>query len=131
VIPGATGTLTQVTTGARRTETTGQNGELRFEALVASTYKLEVTKHGFKTLTIDGIELQTSEIRDLGKLVLQIGSLTESVEVTAEATPVQTASSERADSVTSAQLDNVTMKGRDPLRRTSSSSGRYGHQPQP
>src|SRR5580704_10224416 len=102
VVPGANATLTQVTTNGQRTATSGQNGELRFEALTASTYKLSVSKQGFKTLTIDGIELQTSETRDLGKLVLQIGALTESVEVTTEAPPVQTASSERADSVTTA-----------------------------
>ena len=114
IIPGANATITSVTTNGQRTVSSDQNGTIRFEALVNGTYKLDVSKQGFKTLSIGGIELLSSETRDMGKLVLQIGAVNESIEVTAESTPVQTASSERADSVTTAQLENITMKGRDP-----------------
>lgn len=114
VVPGANITITQVTTNAQRAATSNQSGEFRFDALVAGVYRVEVSKTGFKSLSMDQITLQASETRDLGKLSLQIGTVSESIAVTAEATPVQTASTERADSVTSAQIENITLKGRDP-----------------
>src|SRR5580700_6792155 len=84
VVPGANATVTLVALNAQRTAVSGQNGELHFEALVPGTYRLEVSKQGFKAMAVDGIDLQASEIRDLGKVSLQIGALTESVQVTAE-----------------------------------------------
>ncbi|MEO8596736.1 MAG: TonB-dependent receptor [Candidatus Solibacter sp.] len=114
VVPEANAIITLVTTNAKRIATSNQNGELNFQALVPGTYKLELFRQGFKSLSIDRIELQSSETRDMGKMTLQVGSVNESVEVTAEATPVQSASSDKADSVSKAQIDNISMKGRDP-----------------
>lgn len=114
VVPGASVTLTLTAQNEKRTATSNQSGELRFDALAPGIYSLEVSRQGFKALNISQITLQASETRDLGKLMLQVGAVNESIAVTAEATPVQTASSERADSVTTAQIENITLKGRDP-----------------
>jgi hypothetical protein len=114
VTPGAHVTLTLIAESAVREAVSDPSGAVRFEALLPGTYRLQVNHSGFKTLTMDEIVLQSSESRDLGRLALQVGGVNERIEVTAEATPVQTASSERADSVTSAQLENIPMKGRDP-----------------
>ena len=54
-----------------------------------------------------------NERRSLGEIVMQVGQLSERVEVTAEVTPVQTASSERAGLVTGTQLLNTAIRGRD------------------
>jgi hypothetical protein len=59
------------------------------------------------------VRLTANEVRDLGRIKLDLGSLTEQVSVTAEATPVQTASSERTALVSGTQVLNVTLKGRD------------------
>ena len=78
-------------------------------------YSLRVQAAGFKAHEMKDIELASSETRDLGKLVLQIGALAEEISVTAAATPVQTASSERSALIDSTQLNEVTLKGRDPF----------------
>src|SRR5207245_3837525 len=70
---------------------------------------------GFKALEIKDITLASAEARDLGGLVLQLGGITEQVTVNAEATPVQTASSERSAVIDGNQLNNVALKGRDPF----------------
>ena len=59
------------------------------------------------------IEVGTSEAHDLGKLTLTLGNVTESISVTGEIAAVQTASSERAATVQSEELNTVAIKGRD------------------
>src|SRR5258706_599309 len=61
------------------------------------------------------IELGNSETRDLGKLVLQIGTQVEEISVTGATTPVQNAASERSAVIAHTQLTEVTLKGRDPF----------------
>ena len=114
LVPNVDITVTLAVTGAKRSLRTGTQGEFRIDALIPGTYNLQAGASGFKTLELNEITLDSSQIRDLGKVPLQIGAVTESMSVTAEATPVQSSSSERAESVTSAQLEDVTLKGRDP-----------------
>ena len=59
------------------------------------------------------INLLSSEIRDLGKLALELGGITETVSVTSEVTPVQVADSSRRSTITVDDLANIQMKGRD------------------
>ena len=49
----------------------------------------------------------------MGTLALQIGSATESVTVKAEGAAVQTASAEHSGVLTSSQVDNLLIKGRN------------------
>ena len=59
------------------------------------------------------IVLNASEIRELGRITLTVGAVSEAVQVTAAATPVQTASSENASMLDSGQMANLTVRGRD------------------
>lgn len=113
VIPSAELTLVEKSTGLSHSGKSNDAGLFRFLDLQPGLYTLHVTANGFKALDLAGIALVSSETRDLGNLVLQIGSLGEQVTVTAEATPVQTASSERSSSIDPNQLGDVALKGRD------------------
>jgi hypothetical protein len=62
---------------------------------------------------VQEINLSSAEIRDLGKLALQVGGVTETVSVTSEVTPVQVADSSRRSTITVDDLANIQMKGRD------------------
>jgi hypothetical protein len=66
-----------------------------------------------------GINLQSSETRDVGKLTLEVGGQAENVTVGAEVTPIQLASAERSASITGEQLVNIQLKGRDVFGFTS------------
>ncbi|HEY4282118.1 MAG TPA: TonB-dependent receptor, partial [Chthoniobacterales bacterium] len=115
VIPKATLTATELATGNAHTATSDEAGLFRFNDLPPGKYKLLIRAPGFKAYDLTGIELATAETRNLGKQILQIGAVSDEVTVTAASTPVQTASSERADSVTPSQLNDIALKGRDPF----------------
>src|SRR5262245_25479633 len=106
-ISGATITLTRHDTGDLRTFTSGSTGEFVFTSIQPGVYDLSVRAQGFKTFEKKGIALSA------GDLKLQIGSVSESVEVTAGTANVQIVSSERSAVLDSKQVTLLTSRGRD------------------
>src|ERR1017187_3634582 len=78
VIAGAPVTLTSAETGAVRDGTTDSNGTYRFLNLRPGTYSVTVKTSGFKPATMSGIAVAAEETHNAGKIVLEIGSVTES-----------------------------------------------------
>ncbi len=113
VVPGAQVELTDQATGAVRTTESQSSGIFRFTNVPPGAYTITVKAQGFKSYAQKGINLVASETRDLGTIVLEIGALVEEISVTAQATPVQTASSEKAATIENKQLQNIAIKGRD------------------
>jgi len=106
--------LKNVATGALVKTVTTAEGLFRFNSLEPATYILTIRPaQGFKTYTEEAIEVTANEVRDLGKISLSIGTLTEQVSVVATTTAIQTGSSENAKLVDNNQLQNITLKGRD------------------
>src|SRR5215468_1640914 len=92
-VAGAVVELKNVGTGAIATTSTGAEGIFRFNSLVPATYNLTIKPAaGFKAYSQNGIEVTASEVRDLGRVSLSIGTISEQISVTATATPIQTAS---------------------------------------
>ena len=113
-VPGVHIELKDLTTGFVRTTTTGPEGIFRFNSVDPAKYDLTLKPStGFKTYTQEGIAVTANETRDLGRIALALGALSEQVSVTAETTPVQTASSEDSKLIDSAQMAGITLKGRD------------------
>ncbi len=113
-VPAVGVELKNVNTGFTRTTTTGPEGMFRFNSVDPSRYEVNIrASSSFKAYSQKDIVLSANETRDLGKIVLALGSVTEVVSVTADATPVQTASSENSKLVDATQVQNVTLKGRD------------------
>src|SRR5262245_56189433 len=92
VVPGATVTVTDAATGTTRTAVSDERGVFRLISLPPAKYALKVDMQGFKQVALD-ITLLSGEVRDLGKLTLEVGGRAETINVTADVTPVQTASS--------------------------------------
>src|SRR5215472_15879349 len=80
-VPNAALRLTELATGTVRNLVTPSTGLFRFIDLPPGKYSLRVQAPGFKVYELTGIELASSETRDLGKLPLQVGVVTESVSV--------------------------------------------------
>src|SRR5262249_24079950 len=96
-VPDARVEVHNIATGAVTTTVTGPEGIFRFNSLVPATYNLTIRPTaGFKTYTQSNIDVTANEVRDLGKVTLALGTITENVSVTAVATPVQTASAENS-----------------------------------
>src|SRR6185503_6106672 len=68
---------------------------------------------GFKPVNMPAFNLLGNEIRALGRLTLSAGGVSESVTITAEVTPVQTARSALTKNITVDTLVSVQVKGRD------------------
>ncbi|HYK90550.1 MAG TPA: TonB-dependent receptor [Acidobacteriota bacterium] len=113
VIPNAQVTLTNQATNSAEKSATNVAGIFVFPSLLPGTYSLTVSTTGFRTLTMKDITVVINERRSLGDLTLEVGEIQQTVEITAEVTPVQTASSERAGLVSGDQILNVAIKGRD------------------
>ncbi len=113
VIPNAQVTLTNQATKAVQASATNESGIFVFPSILPGTYALSVSTTGFRTVSMKDIAIVTNEHRSLGDITMQVGQIAESVEITAEATPVQTASSERAGLVSGDQILNIATKGRD------------------
>jgi hypothetical protein len=113
VIPGATITATELTTGVVRTISSNEFGIFRLLSMPPGRYSLRVEMEGFKQITMNDVTLLSGEERDLGKLALEVGVLSESVLVTAFVTPVQTSTSQLQRTVTGDQITMIQVKGRD------------------
>jgi hypothetical protein len=112
-VPGATVTATEVNTGTERTVVSDDVGVFRMAALNPGPYVIKIELASFKPLSVADINLLSSEIRDLGKLALELGGITETISVTSEVTPVQVADSSRRSTITVDDIANIQMKGRD------------------
>lgn len=96
-----------------RNFTTGNSGDFVFPSLDPGTYTLTVRASGFKQFDQSEIRLTALESRSLGDLKLQLGEVSETVEVVAQGTPVETATAERAGLLDSKQITDLMARGRD------------------
>jgi hypothetical protein len=113
VVPGATVTVTQVDTNVPRAATTNEQGVFRVPSLPPGRYTVKVELDGFRPINVPAFNLLAGEVRALGRLTLTAGGVSESVTITAEVTPVQTATSQLTRNITSDTLVSVQVKGRD------------------
>lgn len=112
-IPFVRVTLTNVNTGERRTVPTQETGNFVFSAVLPGAYSITVEQQGFKRVEKTGLNITASERLSAGTITLEVGSVAESIEVTAPATTVQTTSQERSAVLTPDQMDKLMSRGRD------------------
>src|SRR5436309_8250357 len=91
VLPGVEVTATQTETGVRRTTVTNETGTYVLPNLPLGSYRLETALPGFRTFAQTGIILQVNSNPAI-KIVLQVGQVTETIEVRANAAMVETRS---------------------------------------
>src|SRR5262249_24131145 len=94
VVPGATVAIVHQGTGLSLTKSTSTTGEFVFNFLRVGTYALTIEAPGFKKYESSGLELTASQ-QVRRTFVLQVGGLSESVQVEAAAPLVSTVSAEQ------------------------------------
>jgi hypothetical protein len=97
-----------------KTVTTTQ-GDFSLAGLLPGNYTVTVEAPGFKKLEDANIALNAQDHLALGSLSLQIGAITESVQVSGEAALLQTDSVERSQAIVGKQIQNIEVNGRNPL----------------
>ena len=112
-LPGVSVTVRNTGTQVSREVQTGEDGTFVVTELLAGSYEVTLNMTGFKGYKQTGVNLSSSERVALRPITLELGQVTETVAVTAEAARVQTQSAERSGLITQEQLKEVTLKGRD------------------
>src|SRR5438552_17034838 len=92
VLPGVEVKATQTDTGIDRTTITNETGSYVLPNLVTGPYKVEASLPGFRSFVQHGIVLQVNTAPVLNP-VLEVGQVSEQVEVQANAALVETRSS--------------------------------------
>ena len=114
VVPAADLTLTNTANGAAlKTAANAESGLFVFPSVAAGTYELQARAPGFKNYQMKNIVLTAGELRELGRITLSIGEVSESISVQDTAAPLQMASGEKSGLVSGTQLNELTLKGRD------------------
>src|SRR5690349_16204493 len=92
VVVGAKVTVTSEQTDLNRTQETTSGG-FNFPNLLAGSYTITVEQEGFKKYVLKGIEIKANQVTEVAAQ-LELGLLTQTVEVTGSAELVQTTSSQ-------------------------------------
>lgn len=100
--------------GLTRELTTGDGGTFAVPSLPAATYEIRIEAAGFKSLRRSEVRLETDAVLNL-KLQLEVGQVSERIEVTTDAPMVETANGELARTLTQQQLQNFALPGRNPF----------------
>src|SRR6266446_6355879 len=111
-IASAQVTLTNLGTSERRTQPTGSDGLYSFANLFAGRYKVEVEMKGFKRVSHTDIvvELQQTSRIDL---TMQVGEVTQTVEVTGETPLLQPETSSLGQVIEQRQANELPLNGRN------------------
>ena len=114
VIPNAAVTVVNTSTGITTRATTDSKGYYTLPQLqLGGPYSVTITAAGFKSFSSTGLTLNVNDDRDVDAK-LDVGSGTTTVQVSATALQVETADTQLKQIVTSEQLEEIPLEGRDP-----------------
>ena len=116
-VPGATVKALDTRTNQEFETITGGEGAFSFPTLQPGTYTVTVELTGFKKLVKSGVILNVADRQTTGTLVLEIGGVSDTVSITAEASQLQvkTTSGEIGEAVTGRQVQELALNGRNYL----------------
>lgn len=115
VAPNARIELLNAGTSQTRAGATDALGSFVFTELLPGTYHLKIAVSGFKTYEQRDIVVTATERVVLRRIVLELGEISQTVSVTAEGARLQTQSAERSSLITTSQMQELSLKGRDYL----------------
>jgi hypothetical protein len=111
-IANAKVTVKNPSTDLSESAVTNSSGNYTIKELPIGTYNLTVEAAGFKTVSNNGVTVNAGTIAHVD-VKLQIGKASEVVEVTGAASDVNTEDSKLATTVSSAQINNLPLNGRN------------------
>src|SRR5207249_6486859 len=111
VLPGVEVTVTQTETGVMRSAVTNETGSYVLPTLPLGPYKLEAALPGFRTFVQTGIVLNVGS-NPVVSAVLEVGQITEQVEVQANAALVETRNSGVGQVMENQRIVELPLNGR-------------------
>lgn len=114
VIPGAKVKAISNETGVSAEATANESGLYNIPYLIPGFYRLTVEQSGFKTFLRDRIEVRVSETVEV-PISLEVGSLTETVEVKDESPALETANASLGQVIDQRRITELPQRGANPL----------------
>jgi len=114
VLPNATVTALQTTTGYTRTAASDASGQYTLLALPPGTYKMTASDSGFEQGAIDNVVLNVNDALNFD-FTLHVGNVSQTVSVEASTLQVETASTSMGSTITSSQILAMPLNGRSYL----------------
>src|SRR3972149_4021537 len=112
VLPGVEVTAAQTDTGVTRSTVTNETGSYALSNLALGPYRLEAMLPGFRAYVQTGIVLQVGNSLVINP-ALEVGQVTESIEVQANAAAVETRSQGISQVIENARILELPLNGRD------------------
>jgi len=111
-VPQAKITIRNVDTGATRVVTSGEDGSFRVPQMPIGNYEIRTEHDGFSTHVLSGVSLTVGQEAVIN-VVMQLGSLNQTVSVTGEAPQVNTTSGSLGALVNEQQISDLPLNGRN------------------
>jgi Carboxypeptidase regulatory-like domain len=112
LVPGAKVTLSNSQTGFTRSVNSTETGSYTFTLIPPGTYEIKVEKEGFSVSVLSGIALTVGQATTFD-LHLQVGAVTQSVQVEATAPLLATGTANLGSDVTSKQVMELPLNWRN------------------
>jgi len=113
-ISAATVRLTEQETGIVTSQTTTDQGLARFVSVKPSRYSVSAEASGFKRIVRSGITVNVAESVSM-TLTLELGAVTETVEVSSQAPLLQTENGGLGQLIGNRQIVELPLNGRNPI----------------
>ncbi len=114
VVPGATLTLSQPSTGFSRMIVSGPDGSYTFADLSAGQYVLTVKAKSFADVIYNDVTVLTGRVLNLNVRV-KVGTSTQTVEVSGQGEVLETTTNTLATTITADAVQDLPLNGRDAL----------------
>ena len=121
-IPGASVTLTNTGTGNKRSMASEAGGGYTFVNILPGTYTIEAEKTGFKHFKRDGVLIEVGDALRID-LAMEVGAVTQTIEVTAQTPLLQPQSSDLGTVVESRTVTEMPLNGRNVIALAQLSPG--------
>ena len=106
IIQGATVMITGPTGSGQRS--TNEQGEFNFPGLIPGLYDVKVSKDGFKATTVQKVDVGINKTSTI-KVALELGAVTQTVEVVASAVSVESQSAAVTADITDTEYNNLPL----------------------
>jgi hypothetical protein len=113
IVPGATVSITNTSTGIVTNSTSNSKGFYNFPQLqIGGPYTVDVNAAGFKKFESTGLMLNLNDNRSVD-VKLEVGASSQTVEVTASSSAVETTDTELKDTISASEIEALPLFGRD------------------